>query len=194
MKRTMFSTPVLREIAVTISRICLQFRGWKLQGELPTEPKYVIIAVPHTTNWDFPLSLAIAFMYRLDMRWMGKSSLFKGWRGPIMRWLGGIPVNRSASTNMVSQTVEKFKASEELAIAIPPEGTRARVDEWKTGFYYIATGADIPIAMGFLDYKKKVGGFLPTFYPTGDIKKDIAEMRKCYEGISGKYLDKCTVE
>lgn len=190
----MFSTPILRQIAVGISRICLKLRGWKLQGDLPTEPKYVIIAVPHTTNWDFPLSLAIAFMYGLDMRWMGKSSLFKGWRGPIMRWLGGIPVNRSASTNMVAQTIEKFKENKELAIAIPPEGTRSRVDEWKTGFYYIALGAEIPIAMGFLDYQKKVGGFLPTFYPSGDIKKDIAEMRKCYEGISGKHLDKCTVE
>lgn len=111
-----------------------------------------------------------------------------------MRWLGGIPVNRSASTNLVAQTVETFNANEELVIAIPPEGTRSRVDKWKTGFYYIALGAEIPIAMAFLDYKKKVGGFMPTFYPTGDIEKDIAEMRSCYAGISGKYLDKCTIE
>ena len=165
-----------------------------MQGALPTAPKYVLIAVPHTSNWDFPLALAYAFVFRFDMHWMGKESLFKGWRGPIMRWLGGIPINRSQSTNVVAQTIEAFNSNDRLSIAIPPEGTRSKVDQWKTGFYYIALGAKVPISLAFLDYKLKVGGFLSTFHPTGDAEKDIAEMRSRYAGISGKYTKQCTVE
>ncbi len=193
-KRTMYNTPILRPIVVLLCQFCLKLRGWKLQGNPPTTPKYVLIGAPHTSNWDFPLALAMAFVYRFDMHWMGKDSLFKGWRGPIMRWLGGIPINRSSSNNVVSQTIEEFNASNRLVVAIPPEGTRAKVDKWKTGFYYIALGANVPIALTFLDYKRKVGGFLSTFYPTGDTEKDIAKMRALYAGISGKYPSQCTVE
>jgi len=190
----MYSTPILRPVVVTFCKLCLKLRGWKLQGELPATPKYVIVGVPHTSNWDFPLALAIAFIYGFDMQWMGKNSLFKGWRGPIMRWLGGIPIDRSSSTNVVAQTIEAFNTSDRLAIAIPPEGTRSKVNKWKTGFYYIALGANVPVVLAFLDYKHKTGGFLTTFYPTGDAEKDIAEMRNYYAGISGKYVNNCTVE
>jgi 1-acyl-sn-glycerol-3-phosphate acyltransferase len=193
-KRTMYNTPILRPIIVAICQLSLKLRGWKLQGMPPTEPKYVLIAVPHTSNWDFPLSLAMAFVYRFDMHWMGKDSLFKGWRGPIMRWMGGIPIDRSSSNNVVAQTIEAFNLSDRLVIAVPPEGTRSRVDKWKTGFYYIALGAKVPIALGFLDYKRKAGGFLSAFYPTGDAEKDIVAMRGCYAGISGKNTSQCTVE
>ncbi|MFT5701594.1 MAG: 1-acyl-sn-glycerol-3-phosphate acyltransferase [Desulforhopalus sp.] len=164
-----------------------------MQGKAPTAPKYVLIAVPHTSNWDFPLSLAMAFVYRFDMHWMGKDSLFKGWRGPIMRWMGGIPIIRASSNNVVEQTIEKFNASEQLVIAVPPEGTRSKVDTWKTGFYYIALGANVPIALAFLDYEKKTGGFLSTFMPTGDAAKDIVTMRARYSGISGKYSGQCNI-
>ncbi len=190
----MYNTPILRPIVVLLCQFCLKLRGWKLQGNPPATPKYVLIGVPHTSNWDFPLALAMAFVYRFDMHWMGKDSLFKGWRGPIMRWLGGIPIKRSKSTNVVAQTIEAFNATNRLVVAIPPEGTRAKVDKWKTGFYYIAVGANVPIALTFLDYKRKVGGFLSTFHPTGDIEKDIAEIRSRYVGISGKYPSQCTVE
>ncbi len=194
MKRTMYNTPVLRPIVVVLCQFCLKVRGWKLQGKPPTTPKYVLIGVPHTSNWDFPLALAMAFVYRFDMHWMGKDSLFKGWRGPIMRWLGGISINRSSSNNVVEQTIEAFNASNSLVVAIPPEGTRSKVDRWKTGFYYIALGANVPIALSFLDYKRKIGGFLSTFYPTGDIEKDITQMRSRYAGISGKHTNKSTVK
>jgi 1-acyl-sn-glycerol-3-phosphate acyltransferase len=193
-KRTMYNTPILRPIIVAICQLSLKLRGWKLQGMPPTEPKYVLIAVTHTSNWDFPLSLAMAFVYRFDMHWMGKDSLFKGWRGPIMRWMGGIPIDRSSSNNVVAQTIEAFNLSDRLVIAVPPEGTRSKVDKWKTGFYYIALGAKVPIALGFLDYKRKAGGFLSAFYPTGDAEKDIVAMRGCYAGISGKNTSQCTVE
>ncbi|SHO51936.1 Acyltransferase [Desulfopila aestuarii DSM 18488] len=135
----------------------------------------------------------MAFIYGFEMMWMGKDSLFTGWRGPIMRWMGGIPITRSSSNNVVEQTIEKFNTSDRLVIAIPPEGTRSKVTAWKTGFYYIALGAKIPIALAFIDYTKKTGGFLSTFHPTGDAEKDIAHIRACYSGIDGKYPDQCIV-
>ncbi len=194
MSQTMYNTPVLQPIVSALCRFCLAMRGWKLQGNPPAALKYVIIAAPHTSNWDFPLALAIAFVYRFEMQWMGKESLFAGWRGPIMRWLGGIPINRGSRNNVVAETIAAFQASERLIIAIPPEGTRSKVDKWKTGFYYIALGANVPIALAFLDYHRKVGGFLSTFFPTGDVEKDIAEIRSCYAGISGKYAAQCVVD
>ena len=193
MQRTMYNTPILRLIVVVLCRLCLKISGWKLQGEPPAAVKYVLIGAPHTSNWDFPLALSIAYVYRIDMYWMGKDSLFKGWRGPIMKWLGGVPINRSSSNNVVSQMIEAFDASDHLVVTIPPEGTRSKVDKWKTGFYYIALGANVPIALAFLDYKRKAAGFFSTFYPTGDIEKDITEIRSYYAGISGKYTSKCTV-
>lgn len=190
----MYNTPILRPIIVAICQLMLKLSGWKLQGMPPTLPKYVVIGVPHTSNWDFPLALVMAFIYRFDMHWMGKDSLFKGWRDPIMKWMGGIPIDRLSSNNVVAQTIETFNASDRLVIAIPPEGTRSKVDKWKTGFYYIALGAKVPIALGFLDYKRKTGGFLPAFYPTGDAEKDIFTIRASYSGISGKYTSQTTVE
>jgi 1-acyl-sn-glycerol-3-phosphate acyltransferase len=189
----MYNTPILKHIVKPVCQFFLTVRGWKLQGRPPKAPKYVLIAVPHTSNWDFPLALAMAFVYRFDMHWMGKDTLFKGWRGPIMRWMGGIPITRSSSNNVVTQTIEAFNASDRLVIAVPPEGTRSKVDKWKTGFYYIALGAKVPIALAFLDYKRKTGGFLSVFHPTGDAEKDIATMRACYSGISGKYANQCDV-
>ncbi len=194
MRRTVYNTPIVRPLLILLSRLGLRLAGWKLSGAPPKEPKYVLIAVPHTSNWDFPLTLAMAFVFGFDLFWMGKDSLFKGPAGPIMRWLGGISVNRSASNNLVQQMVDAYRNEDRLVVAIPPEGTRSRVEKWKTGFYYIAVGANVPIALGFLDYKRKVGGFLPTFYPTGDAEKDIAEIRKSYAGISGHKADQCHID
>jgi 1-acyl-sn-glycerol-3-phosphate acyltransferase len=185
----MYNTPVVKHILWALSWLGLKLAGWRLEGATPKEKKYVMIAVPHTSNWDFPITLAMAFIFKFDIFWMGKDSLFTGAYGPIMRWMGGIAIDRKSSNNVVQQTINAFNAEDQLVITIPPEGTRARVDKWKTGFYYIAIGAKVPIALGYLDYKRKVGGFGPTFYPTGDIEKDMAEMRKFYAGISGKYAE-----
>lgn len=193
-RRTVYNTPIVKQILTAISWAGLKLAGWKLTGQPPIEKKYVLIAVPHTSNWDFPITLAMAFLFKFDIFWMGKDSLFKGPAGPIMRWLGGIAVNRSASSNLVQQLVDAFNENDELVIAIPPEGTRSRVDKWKTGFYHIAHGANVPIALGFLDYQRKVGGFGPTFYPTGDVDKDIAEIRQFYKGIAGLYQDQCHID
>lgn len=194
MRRTVYNTPILKQILTAVAWIGLKLAGWKLEGAPPHEKKYVLIAVPHTSNWDFPITLAMAFLFKFDIFWMGKDSLFVGPFGPILRWLGGIPVDRAQSTNLVQQTINAFNKNDELVVTIPPEGTRSRVEKWKTGFYYIALGANVPIALGFLDYKRKVGGFGPTFYPTGNLEQDIADIRKFYAPISGLHEDQCFIE
>ncbi|GLQ31782.1 lysophospholipid acyltransferase family protein [Litoribrevibacter albus] len=194
MRRTIYTTPVVRQIFWVLSWIGIKLSGWKLVGTPPKEKKFVLVAVPHTSNWDFPITLAMAFLFGFRLNWMGKHTLFKGPMGPIMKWLGGIPVDRRQKNNLVEQIVLGLNQLDECALAIPPEGTRSRTEKWKTGFYYIAQGADIPIGLAFLDYKQKRGGFGPTFYLTGDVDRDIAEMQAFYKGISGKHEDQCANE
>ena len=131
--------------------------GWRVEGEPPPR-KCVIIAAPHTSNWDFPFMLATAYVIGFRISWMGKHTLFWGPFGPLMRALGGIPVDRRAPQNLVQQVAERFARSDELILAIPPEGTRKKVEHWKSGFYQIACVARVPVVMGFLDFERKVGG------------------------------------
>jgi 1-acyl-sn-glycerol-3-phosphate acyltransferase len=147
----------------------------------------VIIAAFHTSNWDFPFGLFIAFALGIKIYWVGKDSLFRRPFGPLMRWLGGIPVNRSGSHNMVSRTIQAFQEHEGLYIAIAPEGTRGKASSWKTGFYHIALGAHVPIAMAFLDYRHKAGGMGPLVFPTGNIETDMMKIRDFYAGVTAKY-------
>jgi 1-acyl-sn-glycerol-3-phosphate acyltransferase len=177
---------MIRGLALTFLKVF----GWRLEGRLPDVDKLVVIAAPHTSNWDLPVLLSLGFSLRTKACWLGKHSLFKWPFGFLFRWMGGIPVYRSASHNMVEQTVETFRNSEKLILAIPPEGTRSKVSHWKTGFYYIALGAEIPIAMGFIDYKRKVVGIGPTLYPAGDIEADMEVIRNFYANVTAKYPDK----
>lgn len=189
MQYTIFDTPVVRNFFHYFSRFWLFAAGWKTRGNPPDAPKYVLIAAPHTSNWDFVYTLLIAFTYKIKVFWMGKSSLFAGWRGPIMRWLGGIAVVREKSTNMVERQIAEFEKHDRLILIVPPEGTRGQVTYWKTGFYHIAHGAKVPIGMGFIDFGRKTGGFGPAFIPTGDIEKDMAEVKLFYAGIKGRRED-----
>jgi 1-acyl-sn-glycerol-3-phosphate acyltransferase len=186
MRHTIFDTPVVNTCMHWISRGALRLLGWRIEGEVPAVPKCVMIAAPHTSNWDFPYTLMIAFALRLKIYWMGKDSLFPPVAGAVMRWLGGIPVDRSKAGNMVEGTIDAFDRSESLTVLVPPEGTRGTVTHWRTGFYYIALGAHVPIALGFLDFKRKAGGIGGLFTPSGDIDVDMAEIRRFYAGITGR--------
>ncbi|GGC74998.1 lysophospholipid acyltransferase family protein [Undibacterium terreum] len=186
MHHTIFDTPVINSLMFLFSTGMLRLLGWKIDGRAPAESKYVMIAAPHTSNWDFPYTLMAAFAMRLNLYWMGKDTLFPPVLGSVMRWLGGIAVNRRQSGNMVQGTVDAFHNAQQLAVVVPPEGTRGKVTHWKTGFYYIAVGANVPIALGYLDFKRKVGGIGKMFYPTGNLEADMAEIQKFYAGISGK--------
>lgn len=191
MQTTIFDTPVVNSIMRTLSRAILRLSGWRLEGmtadQVAAYPKYVLIGAPHTSNWDFPITLMVAFSLRLRVYWMAKESMFRGPLGPLARWLGGIAVNRAASTNMVGNTVEAFAARERLAVIVAPEGTRGKVTHWKTGFYHIANNAGVPIGLAYLDYARKVGGIDRMFYTTGDIEADMREIQAFYSGVTGKH-------
>ena len=131
--------------------------------------------------------LFTAFVLRAKIYWMGKDAIFRWPFGGLFKWLGGIPIDRSVANNVVSQSIEQFQKNEKLVLTVPPAGTRKRVLNWKTGFYHIANGAGVPIAMGFLDYKRKVGGIGSVLQPTGDIETDMEIIRSFYRDISGKY-------
>lgn len=165
----------------------LKLAGWKKEGERPTAPKFVIIAAPHTSNWDLLYLLAFAVLFDLKISWIGKHTLFLGPMGPLMRWLGGIPVRRHLRENMVEQMARLFGERESMALIVPTEGTRGYVPYWKSGFYHIARMANVPIVMGFLDYKAKRGGFGAAFTPSGNLKADMDRIRAFYEGKVGKH-------
>ncbi len=186
MPRTIFETPIVNTLLHWLSRIILKLLGWRIESIHPDEPRYVMVAAPHTSNWDFPYTLMVCFALKLNVHWMGKASLFPPLLKPVMLWLGGIPVNRQQPGQLVEATIEAFHNADKLTIIIPPEGTRGRVTHWKTGFYRIAAGANVPIALAFLDYKLKKGGILCMFQTSGNIDLDMPRIRACYSGITGK--------
>ncbi|QYF94166.1 lysophospholipid acyltransferase family protein [Massilia sp. PAMC28688] len=194
MQRTIFETPLINRLMLGVSRFAMRSTGWRTEGMSPDEiaayPKYVLIAAPHTSNWDFPITLMLCFQLRLRVYWMAKASLFSWPIGWLSRWLGGIPIDRSASNNTVQTTIKAFQERERLAVIVAPEGTRGKVTHWKTGFYHMAHGAGVPIAMAYLDYARKRGGIGRMFVTTGDITADMAEIQQFYSGISGKHRDK----
>ena len=132
----------------------------------------------------------IALKLRAKVYWMGKAAIFKKPFGTLFKWLGGIPIDRNQSNNIVSQMVAKFGVSKQLVVIIPPSGTRKQVSHWKSGFYHIAAGAGVPVVLGFLDYTKKTGGIGPTVMPTGNLDDDMAIIRQFYSEIEGKYPEK----
>ena len=193
MRYTLFDTPLISPLIRGLAFSFLKVFGWRLEGRLPDVDKLVVIAAPHTSNWDLPVLLSLAFALRVKACWLGKHTLFRRPFGFLFRWMGGIPIYRSASQNMVAQSVEMFRNSEKLILTIPPEGTRSKVSHWKTGFYYIALGAEIPIAMAFIDYKRKASGVGPTLYPTGNIEADMEIIRNFYANVTAKYPDKASL-
>lgn len=193
MSSTIFDVSLLRNLLRILSLMFLKISGWRTEGHPPDIPKYVLIAAPHTSNWDFPMTLALVFSFRLKICWLGKASLFRWPFRGLFRWLGGIPVDRSKANQVVGQSIQAFREMTKMVMVIAPEGTREKVACWKTGFYRIAEGASVPIAIGFLDYFRKVGGFRHLFHPTGHIDTDMEIIRGFYAGIMGKFPEKSTL-
>jgi 1-acyl-sn-glycerol-3-phosphate acyltransferase len=160
--------------------------GWEVVGEVPPGGKFVLVGAPHTSNWDFPFTLAAVYSLRLKISWMGKDSIFKGPFGAVMRRLGGIAINRESANGVVGQMVKKFQESKHLVVAIAPSGTRKKTDYWKSGFYWIAHNAQVPVLCGYLDYGRRKAGIGLSFIPTGDIQRDMDRIREFYRGIRGK--------
>lgn len=174
-------------MAKILAALFLRLVGWEAEGEKPAASRYVLIAAPHTTNWDLVYLVALAQVVGVEIQWMGKQSLFRGPMGSVMRRLGGIPIRRDRSRNRVAQMVEAFASASSLVLTVPAEGTRSYVPYWKSGFYRIALAAKVPIVLGYLDYGRKRGGFGPELIPTGNVREDMDEVRAFYRGIQGKY-------
>jgi 1-acyl-sn-glycerol-3-phosphate acyltransferase len=188
MHRTIFDTPVVNTVLRGLSLAVLKLAGWKVSGQLPPNGrKCVLIAAPHTSNWDLPYTLMVAFALRLNIYWMGKEQIFKPPFRGLMMWLGGLPVRRESANNLVAASIEALQAADgPVQLVVPPEGTRSKVRYWKTGFYYIATGAGVPIVLAYMDYERKISGLGPVFHPSGDLEADMARIQAFYAPFKGK--------
>jgi 1-acyl-sn-glycerol-3-phosphate acyltransferase len=190
MRKTVYDQPVVRGALRNIALWFMKKRGWRIQGKLPPEKKFVAILAHHTSNWDFPIGVSVILHFKVRVFWLGKNTLFLGPMKPIMRWLGGIPVFRTEPADLVDQIVDFLHQQENAVIGITPEGTRSRVEKWKTGFYRIAHTLELPIVLAYLDYENKIGGVGPTIYPGGDFEADMAEIRSFYRSINGRFPDR----
>ncbi len=188
MHRTIFDTPVVNTVLRAGSILFLKLTGWTIEGSLPpAAAKSVFIAAPHTSNWDLPYTLMVAFSLRLNIYWMGKESIFRPPFRGVMMWLGGIPVNRAASGKLVAASIEAIvAAAPPLQLVVPPEATRSKTRSWKTGFYYIAAGAGVPIVLAYMDYANKRSGLGPIFVPSGDIERDMEAIKAFYAPFKGR--------
>jgi 1-acyl-sn-glycerol-3-phosphate acyltransferase len=169
-----------------IGRVALAALRWRIDGALPNQPKFVVIAAPHTSNWDFVVGLAARFALGIDVSWLGKHTLFRGpWSAILRRW-GGIPIDRSASHDTVTQIIDVFRERPTFILALAPEGTRKKVSEWRTGFWYIAHGAGVPIVPVAFDWARRRIVIRPLFESTGDVGADVETLRGFYEGLTGR--------
>ncbi len=170
-----------------LSKSALFLLGWHLEKNIPAEDKIIIIGAPHTSNWDFPLTLLALSALGLRFSWVGKHTLFKWPLGTLFKMIGGIPVNRKVRNGLIKEAVNSFATKERLILTIAPEGTRAKQDHWKGGFYHIALAAQVKVCFGFIDYPSKKLGLGPTLLPSNDINRDFDQIRAFYQGIKGKH-------
>lgn len=185
--KTIHDGPMTGLIPYWIGRFWMWLFGWDVVGQVPPGEKFVVIGSPHTSNWDFPFALTALYVFRLKLSWMGKHTLFRKPFGFIFRWLGGIAIDRRDRHDVVKQMAKQFENSRKLAICIAPAGTRSKRDHWKSGFYWIAYTAQVPIICGYLDYEQKKACLGLSFVPTGAVKDDMDRIREFYEGIHGKH-------
>lgn len=166
----------------------LKLNGWRMAGDWPEGvKKCVLVAAPHTSNWDGVNMLAAAGFYRIKLRWMGKKSLARGALGLITRWAGIVPIDRNAAGAVVGEMKQAFAAAEHLVLAIAPEGTRTLAQEWKKGFYHIAAGAGVPIVLSVLDYRRRTISLAAMLQPSGDFAADWAFIRRFYVDAGPKF-------
>jgi len=172
---------------VQLSKLILKMFGWKYVGEIPTEKKAVVIAAPHTSNWDFVWGKLTFVAHDISTTILMKKEFFFFPLGAIFRSLGVMPIDRSKKSNLTDQLAEEFAKRDTLYLSLSPEGTRSRRPVWKRGFYFIALKAKVPILLGDLNYETKTLSFLDTFYPTGDVEADMAYIKGKYKNSKPKY-------
>ena len=168
-----------------IARLYWTFSRWRLVSEPAPDHPTVLIGAPHTSNWDFVLMLAIAWRLDMRFRWLGKKSLFRGWRGPIMRGLGGIPVDRDAPAAVVGEVLARIRSGDVFGLVVTPDGTRKGHTHWKSGFYRIAREASLPVTLGYVDRTTMTTGLGPTIELTGNVTPDMDVIRAFYADKAG---------
>jgi 1-acyl-sn-glycerol-3-phosphate acyltransferase len=177
------------DLSKASARAMMSAIGWKIIGEVPDEPKVLLVGAPHTSNWDYIFTVLTTYSLGVDLHFVAKSSLFKKPLGGLMHHTGGIPIDRATSKGFVDQMVEEFNKRDSFILAIMPEGTRSREEacQWRSGFYHIAQGAGVPITLVIFDYGRKIMHLGPTFWPSGDYEADLAEIQSHFAGIEGKH-------
>ncbi len=171
---------------VAIGRFMLKAMGWRIEGEVPNLRKFVIAVAPHTSNWDFLVGMATMFALDLRLTFIGKHTLFAGPLAPLLRWMGGVPVDRSSPHGVVGDSVRAFEAVERRVLAIAPQGTRKPVPQFKTGFLRIARGAGVPILLATLDYGRRTVALGPLVVPGPDIEAERQKIEAHFAGVKGK--------
>ena len=166
--------------APVLARRILALAGWRIAGELPACPRFVLNEAPHTSNWDFIFAVLAMFATDLRVSWLGKHTIFRFPFGSLLRWLGGEPVNRSATHGTVGAAIEHFRTRPQWVLALSPEGTRRPVDQWKTGFHRIAVGAGVPIVPVWIDYQARQIGIGACFSPGPDETADVAALHALF--------------
>jgi len=173
-----------------IAKAILKVGGWEIVGTHPEVPKAVVVAAPHTSNWDGFWGLVCRVALNVNIHFFGKQSLFWFPLSTLLRALGGIPLDRKRAGSAVDQAIEMFRTNDSFYFGLAPEGTRSRVDHWKSGFYRIAEGADVPVVLGFLDYGKRRIGLGPTIRLSGEWHKDLEVISRFYENVEGRWPEK----
>ena len=169
-------------------------QGWRAVGTPPAHGRYVIIAAPHTSNWDFVYFLGLTQELGVDAHFLAKDSLFRWPMGGFMRDMGGISVNRAVRQDMVGAMVGEFARRDRFVLTIAPEGTRSKVGGWRSGFYHIALGAGVPMVVGMMDYGTRTGGLGPEIMPTGDYRADMARIAEAYRGVTPRHPERGTTD
>jgi 1-acyl-sn-glycerol-3-phosphate acyltransferase len=173
-----------------VGRVGLWLLGWRAVGEVPEDGRAVLIGHPHTSNWDFLIAILGTWALGADMKFIGKQSLFTGPFGWLFRALGGTPVDRSRASDTVSQIAERFAEGGPLLLGLAPSGTRKAGTHWRSGFYYIARAADVPVALGFLDFATRRVGLAGLIDLSGDVPADMDRIRAAYVDFSGRIPDR----
>ena len=178
---------MLAKIIYRLAYYLMRMLGWSFPGQKPADKKFILLGAPHTSNWDFLITLALMHHFDIPLRYMVKDQVFKGpWAG-LLRSLGAIPIDRSRRVNVVEHTIEAFAKNDEIVIGILPEGTRKRTEHWKSGFYHIAVGAKVPLVLAKVDGPSKTLTLGPRIEVTGDIEADMAKIAEYYAGAVAIY-------
>lgn len=177
-----------------MTRGLMRLLGWHFAGKVPNLPKMVLIAAPHTSNWDFPLAMVLLLALQVRVNWLGKHTFVNGPLKPLLHWLGGVAVDRRAAYGVVGQTVDTIQQQEQFVLGLAPEGTRSLVSRWKMGFFFIAQAAKVPIVPIALDYGRKTIAIGEPIWPEVGETAVLTQLRTFYEGVQGKYPEQFSLE